>query len=348
MENNSSLERLVKRSLQTIALGTLFLTSDAPAYHTVPKGSFDKVFSVKSYKEGKICHRDLSFAVIHYYKQDYGKTPSAEDLKNDELILRVVQGAIDEDNIVAGEGMRFVQHFYNPNRDEKHDGVEIPSFNLNDGSKDALTKARELWQSSINLYKQNNKKEAYYTLGRVLHLFEDMGCPEHVYLIYHGPRIVQVACKFEGEENSKLYDILSEAFKKIASKINPEKDIDWEKCVTAEISSSYEDYCNETSMPKTFQVPNIKLDYSTSEDPLGDLFKDMANDSLNPTPGNFKFVRPFFERNFRIGETGNGSYVSENGVVSKADCKWIADYLVPRIMTRGTVLLKTWNDQIIK
>lgn len=348
MKNKSSLEKLVKRSLQTIALSSLFLTSDAPAYHTVPKGSFDRVFSVKSYAEGKICHRDLSFAVVHFYKRHYGKTQSANDLRDEELILKLVQGAIDEDNIVAGEGMRFVQHFYNPNRDEKHDGLEIPSLNLNDGSKDALTKARELWQSSISLYKQNNKKEAYYALGRVLHLFEDMGCPEHVYLIYHGPRITQVACKVEGEEHSKLYDILGEAFKKIASKINPEKDIDWEKCVTSEISSSYEDYCNETSMPKIFQAPNIKLDYGDSKDPLGDLFKDMANDSLNPTPSNYLFIRPFFERNFRIGETGNGSYVSANGIVSKSDCKWITDYLVPRIMMRGTVMLKTWDDQIQK
>jgi hypothetical protein len=41
------------------------------------------------------------------------------------------------------------------------------------------------WTDSLNAYKQGNKQQAYFLLGIMLHMVEDMGVPAHANNVYH-------------------------------------------------------------------------------------------------------------------------------------------------------------------
>jgi hypothetical protein len=41
------------------------------------------------------------------------------------------------------------------------------------------------WQDSVEAYKKGNKQQAYFLLGVVLHMVEDMGVPAHANKVYH-------------------------------------------------------------------------------------------------------------------------------------------------------------------
>ncbi|NEO93015.1 MAG: hypothetical protein F6K56_23415 [Moorea sp. SIO3G5] len=41
------------------------------------------------------------------------------------------------------------------------------------------------WQDSLTAYDQNRKSQAYFLLGIMLHMIEDMGVPAHANLVYH-------------------------------------------------------------------------------------------------------------------------------------------------------------------
>jgi hypothetical protein len=85
------------------------------------------------------------------------------------LILPETMPILNSDN--------FDHHFWEA--DSYHDGA------FNDGlfitKASAWTVSEDLWAFAKDQYKQGNKDRAYYYLGRVVHLLEDMGCPPHVH-----------------------------------------------------------------------------------------------------------------------------------------------------------------------
>jgi hypothetical protein len=51
----------------------------------------------------------------------------------------------------------------------------------NEGSDDT----QGWWQDSLTAYRQGNKEQAYFYLGVLLHMIEDMGVPAHANKVYH-------------------------------------------------------------------------------------------------------------------------------------------------------------------
>ena len=133
----------------------------------------------------------------------------------------IVQGAWDEDFPceLLGNDLRAYNHYRHAI--SGHNLTDAPWVGIGDTHVDALTWAktnRDLgpeefrdgefwdgfkkggwtasdvdngnmcWQQAINRYGYTNssKKLAYYTLGFILHLLQDMGCPEHVHDDPHG------------------------------------------------------------------------------------------------------------------------------------------------------------------
>lgn len=64
-------------------------------------------------------------------------------------------------------------------------------INLNDkriehkGTNEGCDDIQGWWQDSLNAYRQGNKEQAYFLLGVMLHMIEDMGVPAHANKVYH-------------------------------------------------------------------------------------------------------------------------------------------------------------------
>lgn len=182
MSLENKLQNLIRKLAYLAAIsGSLLMAPKALPYHAVPEGESKNVSSITPSAERKVCHRDLTFEIAESYKKLYGDTQTAKDLDDRTFVLALAQGAVDEDD--DNDEKRSLQHYYNPTRNEKEDGLIMLPFN--DGSKDALSRAKELLKKAISLEPQDDKREAYHTIGCVMHLLEDMGVPENVYLIPH-------------------------------------------------------------------------------------------------------------------------------------------------------------------
>lgn len=78
------------------------------------------------------------------------------------------EGSIEEDNFAGFFFPRPANHFYNP-----YTGQGIFGF------QSAFEYSIKLWGEAMAFYYQGNKENAYYTLGRAIHLLEDMGSAPH-------------------------------------------------------------------------------------------------------------------------------------------------------------------------
>jgi hypothetical protein len=61
------------------------------------------------------------------------------------------------------------------------DAKRIQHKGTNEGSDDV----QGWWQDSLTAYRQGNKDQAYFFLGVMLHMVEDMGVPAHANKVYH-------------------------------------------------------------------------------------------------------------------------------------------------------------------
>jgi len=85
----------------------------------------------------------------------------------------ILEGTYDEDN-----GVNWMQHFV-----QGADGEELYIGFASDTWDSAYERAAvtdNFWGSAVGAY-GSNKREAYYTLGRVIHLLEDLTVPAHVH-----------------------------------------------------------------------------------------------------------------------------------------------------------------------
>lgn len=53
------------------------------------------------------------------------------------------------------------------------------------GTNEGCNDIQGWWQDSLNAYRQGNKEQAYFLLGVIIHMIEDMGVPAHANKVYH-------------------------------------------------------------------------------------------------------------------------------------------------------------------
>lgn len=53
------------------------------------------------------------------------------------------------------------------------------------GTNEGTDDIQGWWQDSLAAYRQGNKQQAYFLLGIILHMIEDMGVPAHANKVYH-------------------------------------------------------------------------------------------------------------------------------------------------------------------
>jgi hypothetical protein len=53
------------------------------------------------------------------------------------------------------------------------------------GTNEGCNDIQGWWQDSLKAYRQGNKQQAYFLLGVMLHMIEDMGVPAHANRVYH-------------------------------------------------------------------------------------------------------------------------------------------------------------------
>ncbi|MCX6813464.1 MAG: lamin tail domain-containing protein [Candidatus Azambacteria bacterium] len=148
--------------------------------------------NVLSY-DNKTTHPDLTREVLTFYELSTGKKLA------DEQKQWVIQGSIDEDF-----APRWLNHFYDPVYERglstetpgvngysaknwaqfsSYQSVNIGSiFNLWTGNGPVVSGSEWgdfSYEAAVKNYSQNKEKDAYYALGHVLHLIEDMTVPEH-------------------------------------------------------------------------------------------------------------------------------------------------------------------------
>src|SRR3989338_5860556 len=129
-----------------LAISGILRPLEALAFHTIKEGQQKNVTEIPAPGERTLCHRDLTFEIIERYRAHCPKERAAKELSDLELQIATAQGAIDEDAYFGDDRvLRFVEHFYMPIGGRKHNGLIVPGLN-SDGSRDAVTRAQELWE----------------------------------------------------------------------------------------------------------------------------------------------------------------------------------------------------------
>ena len=174
--------KLVNKNLIAILAGGLFLISGFLFYQ-----------NSKAYSD-TTTHPDLTREIIDFYELSGGRKFT------DEQKQWVIQGSIDED-----AAPRWLNHFYDPVFER---GLDTPmpfvngysSKNWGLYSKYQLARLGQTgtagvmiagksdpssmpfvfsYEAGIERYARNKEKDAYLTLGHILHLIEDLTVPEH-------------------------------------------------------------------------------------------------------------------------------------------------------------------------
>ncbi|MFC1735806.1 hypothetical protein ACFL1X_06795 [Candidatus Hydrogenedentota bacterium] len=82
----------------------------------------------------------------------------------------------------------WLSHAYNPVTGETwalHDIYGLLLGNFDDYSEDAIDRAEELWAKAFDSYLKGDKAAAYFMLGRVSHIVQDLAAPSHVHVDVH-------------------------------------------------------------------------------------------------------------------------------------------------------------------
>jgi len=81
----------------------------------------------------------------------------------------------------------------------------VVHLDINNEDRNAFRRAEELFHRAIALYKKGTLDSAYYELGRVAHLLEDMSTPAHVHLDLHFPYLVWLEQLLLGPDSYEDY-----------------------------------------------------------------------------------------------------------------------------------------------
>lgn len=304
------------------------------AWSTNPDDSLERIVRRTPANERTCNHRDYAWESLERFIERNPDTQTARDLRQEEYALAFVQGAVDEDayvgNMREGDSTRlprFLEHFGNPN---------FPGRGLFNRIGDLFSRAQRLYQQAIQLRNSGREREAYYTLGRVAHLVQDLGNPEHVLFVNHGPRFETVMCE-EGTSNDPRFDRQSEVFRALES-----QQIGGDGCSVIYSGSPLEKRGRERLLQQILQhnppsgPPRVRS--------FGELLRWQANDSANPSDPQH---RELLQRNYRFPtETSNGSYIrGETPQVSNEDCDAILARTARRTVDAGTGLLELFDGE---
>ncbi|MEW6558285.1 MAG: zinc dependent phospholipase C family protein, partial [Elusimicrobiota bacterium] len=115
-----------------------------------------------------ICDKALTLPVF---------TATTQEITDSDYKSYLIQGSIDEDGY-SYPYEETLTHFYNPDTGK---GLYFLLVEW----KDAKTWSNELLPIAASYYAQGRKVEAYWYLGRIAHLVQDMSSPAHVLLQAH-------------------------------------------------------------------------------------------------------------------------------------------------------------------
>jgi len=105
-------------------------------------------------------------------------------------------GTIKEDE----PGSQTVNHFYNPRLPDKKFTFEFWT------GEPAIKYGVPIWQEAIEKYGNGDKNGAYHSLGRTIHLLEDMAAVPHVYQDDHAYEWIKDQLKLGGNDEAWVRD----------------------------------------------------------------------------------------------------------------------------------------------
>ncbi len=176
----------------------------------------------------KTTHPGITDEVVDFYNLFF------DEKITDQEKEWIVQGAIDEDI-----EPRWMNHYYDPVHNEGWDGGGteteggaryLPAWLVNVGARALISDKKPIsslnwlhdqerqtaygdfggnhtWEKAIYEFVANgNKKEAYYTLGFILHLIEDAAVPDHTRNDSHAPIIIKGKVIDEGSPYEQYAD----------------------------------------------------------------------------------------------------------------------------------------------
>jgi hypothetical protein len=106
----------------------------------------------------------------------------------------ITEWAIDQLKVEAPELQQFRKQIIEGANAELHElaisgtkyGVDLNAKRIqHKGTNEGCDDIQGWWQDSLNAYRQGNKEQAYFLLGVMLHMIEDMGVPAHANKVYH-------------------------------------------------------------------------------------------------------------------------------------------------------------------
>lgn len=166
--------------------------------------------------DNNVVHPKITRSAADYIYENFGLQEIDDhnnfNLSTDSQCSFIDEGSVKEDAGVTVDGswntdvwgggacfqmgLNWTFHAYNPLTESGW--ADLSSVN-------AVDYASDIWQDALINYESNNKNAAYFKLGRLSHLLEDMGTPAHVQADFHASEDDAEAW---GEEfyNSGSYD----------------------------------------------------------------------------------------------------------------------------------------------
>jgi len=111
-------------------------------------------------------HAGLTDQIIEFYNMNFSE--NFTDVQK-ELIIK---GSTDEDY----PSIRALNHFYDPINNIGIEGSRTSKEWTTDGN---IESNEFSWPKAIEYYTEGDSEKAFVSLGHILHLFEDMGVPDH-------------------------------------------------------------------------------------------------------------------------------------------------------------------------
>jgi|GEM_PF-3038551 len=153
--------------------------------------------------------------------------------------------------------------------------------------------AEYYFEKATNLYKAGDKRQAYYWLGRIAHLLQDMTIPAHVHTRYHDPFVNDASDWFE--------DYASVVFSGFTGDQYAGKYYKYENLIPNFQWDTVHDQTDPPDLFKLFWYTAQKTQYFGSASSKGEGFVDEPTSGINWVFGNSYYrsrTNPFVEQPF--------------------------------------------------
>lgn len=156
----------------------LMVGAGAEDYVFLPNESLDDIYARPPKRRFSSMH-EFSAAV------EPGEVPSLLQgiFRTASRIWKKVKKSFDGDSI----NRPYFAHFYDPRRRAGEQGLDILDGDLKFVS--ALDRMQRYWDYASILYQQGQMPRAFYALGHLIHLVQDLHVPAHTHNDIHGPTV---------------------------------------------------------------------------------------------------------------------------------------------------------------